>query len=106
MGVDFFDCAICKESVCDVGPYESCEECGYNFCKQCAPEKLNPCGIVPREDWKNEEVMATALEQCKKNCPVCSNKVVIDNQLLNFMMRRLGWDREQAIAAYREETKT
>jgi hypothetical protein len=35
MGVDFFDCSICGDSVCDAGEYGYCEKCGAHFCEDC-----------------------------------------------------------------------
>ena len=35
MGVDYFPCAHCKETVCDAGDYYRCENCRTVFCLDC-----------------------------------------------------------------------
>lgn len=35
MGVEYFPCSNCGETICDCGDFTICESCGKYFCEQC-----------------------------------------------------------------------
>ena len=95
MGVDFFDCTICKKSVCECGPYEYCDSCGNQFCTGCfdAPSRRDFPDTI---DGENEYY-----EEKSRCCPVCSKVVILDSDLLELVLKKLEWSREKAEEEYR-----
>lgn len=83
MGVDFFPCDHCGDSICDCGSYWTCSgECGARLCDDCAAD------LVSDED--NAEA-----------CPFCRKKVATDYQLLEFALAKLGVTRDELMAEYK-----
>lgn len=82
MGVDFFPCNYCKESICDCGDYIRCD-CGYKWCEiHCAIKE----GYQIDEDGKS--------------CSYCRKENVEDNLLLDFLMKRHNLSRIEVIKDY------
>jgi len=69
MGVEFFPCDICGESICDCGFYESCSNCEVSVCEECYEEQKEKYGLVVDKD-KREYFGGDALLEC--DC--CSKK--------------------------------
>lgn len=82
MGVEFFDCPACGESVCDAD-YNSCNFCKTWFCTDCHRGGRR-----------------------KRDCPVCSLKVITDAALLEYILKREGWDRAVVEEEYRESCRS
>lgn len=72
MGVEFFPCGICKESICDAGPYYVCEneDCGANICEACYPDQFAKYSGHPKETV--EDFMGDDLTECD----LCSPKTL------------------------------
>jgi hypothetical protein len=88
MGVDFFPCDHCGESICDCGDYWCCEECGHRLCTDCAKEH-------DVEGWDDEE------DEAINNCPYCKNDMATDSDLLDFALYHLEVTREELMEKYR-----
>jgi hypothetical protein len=82
MGVEFFSCAVCGESVCDSGPYERCE-CGRKWCGKRI--------CLDTDGFENDDF---------RSCKFCRDEDVEDVRLLEYCLGRLGMTREQAIGDY------
>ena len=90
MGVDFYPCKECGESVCDAGEYGYCESCGFF----CPPYGDNPgCG-----DLKKENGIAT--------CKFCRGEAATNDELLPFVLYQNNITHDKALADYIEWYKT
>lgn len=49
MGVEYFDCPRCSETICDCGEFYSCDNCYKSFCVGCYKE-LSEKGFELNED--------------------------------------------------------
>lgn len=88
MGVDFFPCDYCGESICDCGRYTKCE-CGRRWCNmKCAGQD----GFSQVEDgeW---------------TCSFCRNEEFEDSTLLSFLLKRYDLTREQVVQEYQDELR-
>lgn len=73
MGVDFFACENCGETICDAGDFFRCE-CGAKFCSdECGARQQNGFidnedeGYVDNEDEDEEEEAKTTCVFCRFN---------------------------------------
>lgn len=94
MGVDFFPCDSCGESICDCGSYEYCG-CGRRWCDLKCAEKdgyREVEGVDPvawdggRETW---------------TCAYCRYESFEDSALLNHLLKRYNLTRDQVVQEYR-----
>lgn len=67
MGVEFFPCRICEETICDAGPYEHCGNCEAVICENCLPKQLKKYKKGTKEQREH------AGDDCTKECDCCSN---------------------------------
>ena len=76
MGVDFFPCDACGESICDCGSYFQCNDlCGRRWCNdECAIKD----GFVDEDNEDGERVIS---------CNFCRNEDVEDGPLLQFLLK-------------------
>jgi hypothetical protein len=83
MGVDFFPCDRCGESICDCGPYERCNDmCGRRWCdRNCAKED----GYDSEDD---------------RSCNFCRLEDVEDSPLLHFLLKEFNLSLEEAKKRY------
>lgn len=100
MGVDFFPCTACGESVCDCGPYTRCGQCRRSFCTDCHKGPWLDEG--DDFDDEGEPLDRERYLRSVSNCPVCSLKVIPDDLLLGFVLSELSWDLKEAEGKYRE----
>lgn len=86
MGVDFFPCDNCEESICDCGDYVRCnDECGRRWCdKKCAK------GDGYRDDDLDDN----------QSCNFCRNEDVEDGPLLEFLLKHFKLSKKAAKEMY------
>jgi hypothetical protein len=87
MGVDFFPCDHCGESICGCGNYVRCnDECHRRWCdKHCA-------GADGYRRYGDDD------EDDGPSCDFCRREDVTDHELLQFLLGRVGLTRERAVA--------
>lgn len=89
MGVEFFPCHYCSESICDCGEYVSCD-CRRKWCTlDCAVEE----GF-----YYDEEDQDTA------KCNFCQKRDVEDSELVKFLLEKLEVSRDEAVKEYYDAT--
>lgn len=88
MGVEFFPCDDCGESICDAGSYWRCDDCRHKLCDDCRNNHR-----YSEEDFGDEWA-----------CPFCLKDVVTDADLLAFLLAIMQKTREQAVLMYQEIT--
>jgi hypothetical protein len=91
MGVDFFPCDHCGESICDCGSYYYCnDDCGRRWCdKRCAEG----------DGYKNEDYEDTD-DPDLKTCRFCRNEDVEDSPLLEYVLKHFSLSKEDAKKMY------
>jgi len=110
MSVDFFDCIVCGESVCECGDFERCE-CGRKWCSlECAYEdgfKEVSC----KNGYDNSDKCGSGLRcweceiQAEKSCKYCREEDFEDGELLDYMMGLFNYTREELIESYKTYKK-
>ena len=91
MSVDFFDCDVCRESVCMCGYYVSCD-CGRKWCSdECAEE----------DGWINEEENEDS--DVYRSCKYCREEDFEDSELLKYALKGLEVTRSELIDMYKLE---
>lgn len=88
MGVGFFPCDGCGDTVCDYGNYKRCnDDCGKRFCsRQCAE----------KNGLKSDD-------ECDlKTCNFCRKEDANDSQLLYWLLKRFFLTRKRALDLYRK----
>ena len=93
MGVDFFPCDDCGESICDCGSYWRCQEgCGARLCDDCADK---------HKVWDDLDDDGNEINPC----PYCKREAATDSQLLQFALKKLGVTQEALLKEYQAEGK-
>jgi len=93
MSVDFFDCDVCGESVCECGEYWSCD-CGKHWCSlECAETD----GY--RDEEENEDTDAY------RSCKYCREEDFEDDVLLEYALEKLKLSREELLNMYKSEAE-
>ncbi len=89
MGVDFFPCDRCGESICDCGDYiRCCDNCGRRWCgMECAAAD----GFVPESGDGDMQ---------DRTCNFCRNEDVEDSPLLHYLLKRFGLSLKKAKKMY------
>jgi len=109
MSVDFFDCVVCGESVCECGDFESCE-CGRKWCSlECAVTdgfKEESCDKgYDKSDSDNDCESELSCWECEheqvRSCKFCREEDFEDGELLQFCLNFLHKTRESLIADYK-----
>lgn len=82
MGVDFFPCDYCGESICDCGSYERCNEhCYRRWCDlECAKQDGHN---IDDEGWDS--------------CNFCRKEDAEDGELLQYLLKKYGLTREEVV---------
>ena len=94
MGVDFYACDSCGETFNDCGDYAHCETCGQLLCPDC----MNKYGVGhSMADIDADEQGDDNFDQC----PFCAKKIVSDNTLLEFALKKLNTTKEKLIKEYK-----
>lgn len=96
MGVEFFPCDYCGESICDCGSYERCG-CGRRWCDLKCAEKdgyREVEGVEP-ECWDGYREAWT--------CSYCRREQAEDSELLNYLLRQYNLTRDQVLEGWRNE---
>ena len=94
MSVDFFDCDVCGEPVCECGEHWSCE-CGKHWCSiECAESD----GYEKEEDpnYEDEEIVS---------CKYCREEDFEDDVLLEYALEKLKLTREELLNMYKSEAE-
>src|ERR1700712_889579 len=92
MGVSFYPCASCNQTFTTSGDFHSCDSCGLMFCVNCFDDE----GFK----WLDEDTKQ--YEEAKlKACPICSQRIVTDSDLLKFVLKKLDMTRAKAEAEFR-----
>lgn len=97
MGVAYFPCDYCNESICDCGDYVRCsEDCGRRWCdEKCA--ELD--GFTENKDEEDD------YGEYRKSCFFCRNEEVEDEELLDYMFKKYCTNREEMLEEYLEWSK-
>ena len=86
MGVDFFSCDYCGESICDAGDYERCnEDCYRRWCDRRCAEK---------DGYQYDE------ESGDYTCKYCRNEEIEDEVLVEYLLKRSGLSRKDAVKEF------
>jgi len=92
MGVDFFPCDSCSESICDCGDYVQCNDgCYRRWCDLKCAKKDG----FRYEDEDHEE----------KSCSFCRNEAAEDSDLFNFLLKKYNLKRDTVLSEYLEKQK-
>lgn len=92
MGIDFFSCDSCGETLADCGEYDRCEFCKRRF---CPPYRNNEgCGKLQFVDENEDE----------RNCFFCRREEISNDQLVEALRMHLGLTREGAKQLYLDMT--
>lgn len=86
MGVDFFPCNYCGESICDAGDYEQCnEDCYRRWCDDKCAEQ---------DGYRYDE------ESGDCTCKYCRDEDLDDHVLLDYLLKRFGISRQDAVEEF------
>lgn len=88
MGVEFFLCDGCGESICDCGSFWRCEDCSHRLCDDC-----RNAAHYDEEDYGDEWM-----------CPFCIKDMATDSDLLAFLLNTMQKTREEVLLLYQETT--
>ena len=106
MSVDFFDCKVCGESVCECGEFVGCE-CGRKWCSdECAQEdgfEEEHCKLGYEDNDDCEQECWECENNLGRSCDYCREEDFEDGELLKFALKELMLNREQLIKWYKEE---
>lgn len=84
MGVDWYPCKSCEEVFCDCGDYTRCE-CGERWCSlECAEDD----GYVVKVNIQDDD---------ETSCDFCRGEDFTDTELLNYLLKSVGFTREEAV---------
>lgn len=99
MGVDFFPCDYCEDTICDAGDFVSCNECGRSWCdERCGAHgglKFQRCDDCETDDEAEE---CGCLEEAV--CGYCRKEMVTDYDLLNYALKGLDMSRDELADEY------
>ena len=105
MSVDFFDCRVCNESVCECGHYVSCEGCGNKWCSEECAEidgyKAEHCKLGYDDNSDCEISCYRCENNVESSCSYCREEDFEDDELLGFALKVLGMKRETLIDSYK-----
>lgn len=91
MGVEFFPCDSCGESICDCGDYERCG-CGRKWCNE-------KCATKDGYDSDDENADEGG------SCSFCRMEQAEDYQLLNYLLEKYNLTREQILGEWKVSNK-
>ena len=93
MGVEWFPCSRCKDSICDAGRWESCgDNCDRRWCtKQCAEADGRRRG----EDDEYDII----------TCNPCRDEDLDDYYLVPFLLEQLKLTRKEAVKLFNDKLK-
>jgi hypothetical protein len=93
MGVEFFPCDYCGESICDCGSYTYCRDiCGRKWCD-------DKCAAA--EGWRADKEDAD--DPNDFSCNFCRDEDAEDSDLLKFLMKKYNLTREKLLKMYFKE---
>ena len=94
MSVDFFDCRVCGQSVCECGHFVCCD-CGEKWCsEECA-----------ESEGYNDTTYEKDNIHHYGSCNFCRNEDHEDRTLLNYALSLLDKDRQELVKMYNESHK-
>jgi hypothetical protein len=97
MGVDFFPCANCGESICDCGDYVRCgDDCGRRWC-------CEKCALEDGFSKYDEELGEYSSDF--KTCKYCRDEELEDYILVDFLLKRAKLTRKKAIKLFFDKQK-
>ena len=94
MSVDFFECHNCGATVCECGPYISCESCGRSW--------------YDRECAEYEGFKIDGGDNPFSTCSFCRGEAFEDIELLNYILMREEITRAQLVGSliqYKQRAK-
>lgn len=94
MGVDFFPCDGCGESICDCGSYIKCRKCEHRWCElSCA---------IKNGGYKDEDDEDDEYDEYEQSCKFCRQEEAEDSDLLNFLIKKYKLNRKTVVQLYFE----
>jgi hypothetical protein len=84
MGVDFYACQNCGETYPDCGDYFTCSTCESSFCS----DECGGCQVADDDTT---------------SCVLCRVEVILDSDLLDFLLKGHNLTRSEAEALYRAD---
>jgi len=108
MSIEWFDCDVCGENICDCGDYISCN-CGKNWCSDKCAEKdgyeEDHCKLGrDTEDHEecDEEYCCDCDNFAEASCKYCREDDFEDNELLEYVLdKHLNMSRQELIENYK-----
>lgn len=79
MGVEYFDCPFCGETICDSGDFSRCDMCEEIMCEECGDNRKKHGKIV---------------------CDYCLEKTVSDDDMIEFLLEKCELSREEAVKLF------
>ena len=110
MSVDFFDCKVCEESVCECGEFVGCS-CGRKWCsEECAEVddyEKHHCkkGLDTEDNDCEEDCWNCDSYEEEETCKYCREEDFEDWKLLIVALEKLGITREKLIEGYKKSKK-
>lgn len=100
MGVDFFSCDYCGESICDCGDYVKCnDDCYRRWCDlKCAKA----------DGYRSDNCEEEDTDECEyqgESCSYCRREEAEDSDLFNFLLKKYNLKREVVLKEYFEVSK-
>jgi hypothetical protein len=94
MGVGWYACEICGETFSDHGDYGRCGNCEEMVCSDCEEIQGMKYGLVEEDSEEADMFGVHAL----KECDLCSDKVVRDSDILEFLLELCNLTEDEVIA--------
>lgn len=89
MGVEFFPCDHCGDSICDAGHYE---QCNYNCCRRwCCDQCAEADGYKALPSEEEAEAAGEEWdEDAEGTCAFCRKEQFTETQMLDWLQERFG----------------
>ena len=94
MGVNFFPCDHCGQSICDCGPYVRCDD---GCCRRWCDRTCAKADGFRRDDGGDDD--------CERSCNFCRGEDVEAKPLLECLLEHFKLSRQEAVRLYFEYLK-
>lgn len=100
MGVDFSSCYQCDGIFCDCGDYIDCPKyCGRTWCSEA-------CAAKDGVEYVDAEISDDAESDGKyTDCNYCRKLIVEDSLLLEYLLKKHQWSKQNVIDRYCKDAK-